>query len=149
MYNTFGTFLRQLRREQHMTQNHVARHLGISRQAYAYYEQSDAIPGLEIIIKLSELFHVPVQAFSCYFPENSLLLKETNSYHATPCPRQEHEDFLAFFSTQENMKKYHHLNRAEKKMLFAFQKLSSDEQNEVLQFAQFKTALHSPDTSSK
>lgn len=141
MYNTFGVFLRQLRREQHMTQTQVAHHLGISRQAYAYYEQSDAIPGLEIILKLSKLFHVPVQAFSCYFPKDSFLLKEEPSYHASTYQQQEHEDFLAFFSEQENMKKYHHLNRAEKKLLFAFQKLPLDEQDEVLKFAQFKTFL--------
>ena len=143
MYDTFGTFLRQLRREQHMTQSQVAHHLGITRQAYAYYEQSDSIPSLEFVMELAKLFSAPIQAFTCYFPKDSILVREGSSYCATPYQQQEQQDFLTFYSEQENMKKYHYLNRAEKELMFAFHRLTLDEQDEVLQFAQFKTSLRS------
>ena len=143
MYDTFGIYLKQLRREQRMTQSQVAHHLGITRQAYAYYEQSDAIPSLEIIVGLATLFSVPIQAFTCYFPKDSSIVHDDSIYHTTPFQQQEHKDFLAFYSEHENMKKYHYLNRNEKELLFAFHRLTIDEQDEILQFAQFKTTLHS------
>lgn len=143
MHQTLGEFLKKLRTEQHITQAYTARHLGTTRQAYAYYENSAAIPDLDILIKLSALYHVPLQSFLDYCPyEHSDQIAESTTYSFQPYEQTIYPEFLTFYSDQENMKKYHHLNRSEKKILFMFQKLSEREQEELLQWAYFKYTIH-------
>ena len=143
MYQTLGEFLKKLRTEQHITQAYTARQLGTSRQAYAYYENSAAIPDLDILIKLSELFQVPLQSFLDYCPyEHSDKLADSAPYSYQSYEQTMYPEFLTFYSEQENMKKYHYLNRSEKKILFMFQKLSETEQEELLQWAYFKYTIH-------
>lgn len=140
MQDTIGSYLKYLRLQKHMTQTQVARHLGISRQAYSYYERSGTIPGMELLTQLAELYDLPVDTFCTYIPNEEPQLRETNPY-GSDMHRSIHPDFVDFFSTQDNMKKYHYLNHSEKELLFIFQKLSPTEQNEILVYAYFRSTI--------
>ena len=50
--------LRDLRKEQHITQQSVADYLGIKVRTYQYYEGDDHRPDYETLIKLADFFHV-------------------------------------------------------------------------------------------
>lgn len=53
-----GATLRQLRRMNGLTQNTVAKALGIDRSTYAYYELGKTRPDYETLIKISNLYDV-------------------------------------------------------------------------------------------
>lgn len=143
MQETLGCFLKKLRTEQHFTQTQVARQLGITRQAYAYYENSSSTPDLEILIHLAALYQIPLQSFLNYCPGiASDQIAETSQYTYQAYEQDIYPEFMNFYSQQENMKKYHYLSRSEKKMLFLFQKLTEEEQEELLLWAYFKSSLH-------
>ncbi len=67
-----GNILKIYRKSNRMTQQRVADYLGISRSAYAKYETMRT-PGLDVIIKLSGLYHTSLDDFLGPF------LKEENS----------------------------------------------------------------------
>lgn len=54
-----GEKLRSLRGDK--TQDEIAKSLGISKSAYAMYEQGNRVPRDEVKIKISKLFGVSVQ----------------------------------------------------------------------------------------
>lgn len=142
MNNTLGSFLKKLRQEQHFTQAYIARYLKISRQAYAYYENSASVPDLDILFSLSMLYHIPLQTFFKYCPSTySDKIAESVSYSCNSYEREIYPEFLSFFSKQENMKKYHYLNRAEKLMVYLLQKLSDANRDELIQLAYFKSCI--------
>lgn len=142
MQDSISNLLKQLRLQQHMTQAQVAKRLGISRQAYSYYERSSAVPGIELLTQLSELYHLPLHTFCSYLPVEESLLQDASPYSSSSVLHSIRAEFLAFFSIHDNMKKYHYLNRSEKELLFIFQKLPQSEQNELLFYAYFKSTLH-------
>lgn len=57
---TTGEKLTQLRKQNNITQEELADHLGVSRQSVSKWESDIAYPETEKIIKLSELYHVCV-----------------------------------------------------------------------------------------
>lgn len=140
MHDSIGSYLKYLRLQNHMTQAYVAKRLGISRQAYSYYERSGAIPGMELLTQLAELYDLPMQSFCSYIPCEEPQLHE-DSHYSAGIRRSFYPDFVNFYSTQDNMKKYHYLNNSEKELLFIFQKLSPSEQNEILVYAYFRFSL--------
>ena len=50
--------LRELRKEQNVTQQSVADYVGIKVRTYQYYEGDDHRPDYETLIKLADFFHV-------------------------------------------------------------------------------------------
>jgi transcriptional regulator with XRE-family HTH domain len=56
----FAIHLRRLRMKKGLTQNDVAKRLGISQQAYAKLEIPDCNPSLETIKRLSDALHVNI-----------------------------------------------------------------------------------------
>ena len=50
--------LRDLRKEQHITQQSVADYLGIKVRTYQYYEGDDHRPDYETLVKLADYFGV-------------------------------------------------------------------------------------------
>lgn len=135
-----GGFLRKIRVSKKLTQTQVANHLGISRQAYAYYERTSSMPDTSFLLQLSELYHLPLSYFLEENPEkNESLVKENQPYHTNSYENDIYPEFLDFYSKHENMKKYHHLNTPEKKLLFLFQKLHEKDQEELMNMAYFKS----------
>ncbi|MBB6669074.1 helix-turn-helix domain-containing protein [Cohnella nanjingensis] len=53
-----GERLRELRLERGISQEEVARHIGITRSAYSHYEINNRQPVYETLIKLSDFFDV-------------------------------------------------------------------------------------------
>lgn len=140
MPKTPGVFLKELRLEHHFTQTQVAKRLGITRQAYAYYETHDTMPDLQILTNLAALYDISVRTFLNYYPpEAAVSIAEPKHYRSPACEKNVISEYLTYYSQQENMKKYHYLKPSEKKLLFMFQKLNEDEQYELLQWAYFKS----------
>ena len=54
----FGENLKMLRKKAGLTQKQLAERLWISKATVSYYEQSLRCPSPEILIKLSNIFHV-------------------------------------------------------------------------------------------
>lgn len=54
------TRLKELRKEKKLTQSDVAKHLGISIQAYSHYELGTAEPTIDNLIKLAKYYDVSV-----------------------------------------------------------------------------------------
>lgn len=54
----FGENLKKLRQKAGLTQKQLAERLWISKATVSYYEQSLRCPSPEILIKLSNIFHV-------------------------------------------------------------------------------------------
>ena len=52
--------LRAIRQERHMTQQQVANHLGITRQALSNYENGPREPEYDLLCRLAELLRCPV-----------------------------------------------------------------------------------------
>lgn len=54
----FSLTLVHHRRSKHFTQKEVAKHLGIERSTYAYYERCKTKPSCEFVLLISEIFEV-------------------------------------------------------------------------------------------
>ncbi|EPY07595.1 XRE family transcriptional regulator [Paenibacillus sp. E194] len=73
---TFGERLRNLRTARNMSQEQVARHIGLTRSAYSHYEINNRQPVYTTLLKLAVLFDVSVDYL---INDNSYLeSRETN-----------------------------------------------------------------------
>lgn len=73
---TFGERLRNLRTARNMSQEQVARYIGLTRSAYSHYEINNRQPVYTTLLKLAVLFDVSVDYL---INDNSYLeLRETN-----------------------------------------------------------------------
>lgn len=109
--------LRFLRKKAQLTQEEVAKHLNIERQTYCNYENETRTPPLEMIILLADFYGVTID----------YLVKEDG------------RDGTSFYSAQSL------LTNTEEVFLNSFRSLSSRNQQEVLQFIQFKSYISSSD----
>lgn len=57
---SFGERLRNLRTSRNMSQEQVARHIGLTRSAYSHYEINNRQPVYATLLKLAVLFDVSV-----------------------------------------------------------------------------------------
>ncbi|MCR4562539.1 MAG: helix-turn-helix domain-containing protein [Bacilli bacterium] len=55
---TFGQRLARLRKEREMTQSDIADNVGVTSQAVSKWENDQASPDIDILIKLSEIFNI-------------------------------------------------------------------------------------------
>ena len=58
----FGKQIKQMRLERKLTQEQLANQLGVSRQAVSNWENNKNLPDLELIIAISKLFSVSLEA---------------------------------------------------------------------------------------
>ena len=56
-----GKYIKQLRIEQGLSQNQLARMLNISRQAISKWERNITLPSLFTLFKLSTIFGIPME----------------------------------------------------------------------------------------
>ena len=54
----FANRLKELRKENLLSQNQVANALGITQQSYARYEADTSEPSFEMLVQISEIFEV-------------------------------------------------------------------------------------------
>lgn len=70
----FNERLKMYRNASGLTQKAVADEIGVSVRGYQQYEQGKYEPGIEKLIKLSDLFHISVDELIGHdFPQNSLV----------------------------------------------------------------------------
>lgn len=56
----FGKRLREFRKEKNLTQKELAEQIGIKRNSYSDWETGKNEPSLENLVKLADLFEVPL-----------------------------------------------------------------------------------------
>ncbi len=54
----FSATLKELRRQAGMSQKQLAERIGVTKSVVSYYELSERIPSPDVLIKISEVFHV-------------------------------------------------------------------------------------------
>lgn len=145
-YN-LGHLLRSFRLACSFTQEHVANHLGITRQAYSHYETNISVPDTKMLIRIADYFEIPVMLLiDSEFPLYRSIYNERN--HSDKNSSFDLTEFLSFYKNPENIKKYHFLSRLEKEMLFFFQLLPENDRQDLLLFAYVKTKSESQKNSS-
>lgn len=53
-----GSRIKDLRHETNLSQNEIARQLGIAQNSYSQIETNKRQPSLELLVKLAKFFHV-------------------------------------------------------------------------------------------
>ena len=56
--STLGARLKQLRLDQKLTQQQLAKRLGVAKSVVSYYESGDRCPSYDVLLKIARLFHV-------------------------------------------------------------------------------------------
>lgn len=107
--------IRELRQKAGLTQSQVSQKLNIQRQTYCNYENASRTPPLEIIVALSELYHVSVEYLIC---------------------GKKSADSMASAEASAT------LSESEQKLLNTFTALPEPAQRETLAFIQFKKLFH-------
>lgn len=54
----FGTKLKKLRKQAGLTQDQLAKQIGVTKSVISFYELRERTPSPEVLIKLSTIFHV-------------------------------------------------------------------------------------------
>ena len=80
---SFGNRLSKLRKEKGLTQNDIADKVGVTSQAVSKWENDQATPDIDILIKLSEIFEISL---------DELLGKETQKTFLNPAPTKKEFD---------------------------------------------------------
>ena len=74
----FGNKLKQLRLQNHMTQQQLASLMGVTKSVVSYYELQERIPSPEMLIKLSTIFHVSTDYLLGLSSDNSINISGLN-----------------------------------------------------------------------
>lgn len=127
-----GQYLKTLRKTYAYTQEYVASHLDVSRQAYSHYETNRAMPSNDAIFKIASLYGISVDSLI----EKSLVTDPGIEY-AVPVDDSK-EQLYEFLNDEKNALKLKNLSRKEKELLFFFENISEKDQDEILAFLKIK-----------
>lgn len=125
--------LKELRKANGYSQEFVASKLGVSRQAYSYYERGERRLDFLEFKKLTDLYHISIDDF----------LKEVNAVDEYADERSWDEktlpsinDYVSFLErNKSNLKPFSEL---EKELLYYFGKLSGKDKRELIEIAKIK-----------
>lgn len=129
-----GQYLKELRKSYNYTQEYVASHLDVSRQAYSHYETNRAIPSNDAFYKIANLYGVPIEPLI----ELSVLSDESFHYGTSAAESNELSKFLDYINDERNVKKLQYLSRKEKELLYYFNTVLLKDQNEILEILKIK-----------
>ena len=62
---TLAESLKRIRKQYKLTQEDVAKLVGVSRSGYTYYETGTTVPSLEVLKKLSAIYRVSIDEIVC------------------------------------------------------------------------------------
>lgn len=62
---TLAESLKKIRKQYKLTQEDVAKLVGVSRSGYTYYETGTTVPSLEVLKKLSAIYRVSIDDIVC------------------------------------------------------------------------------------
>lgn len=131
-----ATKLKELRKAYGYKQDDVAAGLGITRQTYSHYETGRRSPSPEILFKLAGIYNISVDDLLQLTIE-----LDRSIYYDAPAPTPSSEslaEFLEYFNNPANQKKYQQCSTLEKEVLFYFEKLSEEDQKEIIEFTKIK-----------
>lgn len=80
----FSERLKQLRKENNLSQDKIAELLNVSRQSYGRYEAGISEPGIDTLIRISDIFDVSLD----------FLLGRTDSMHNVSMMCDGNQDFI-------------------------------------------------------
>lgn len=129
-----GQYLRELRKSYGYTQEYVASHLDVSRQAYSHYETNRALPSNEAFYKIANLYGISADSLI----EMSLLSDPNIAYLPHAPYDEDMEHLLSFLNNTKNAPKLKYLPRKEKELLYYFENLSLKDQNEIIEILKIK-----------
>ena len=127
MSKEFGETLRTFRRQSELTQKQVAEALHIDRSTYAYYERGTTEPSLNTVVKLAEIFSVPVTELLS--KEKGVYAKVSDSRRGVVAPLESKDKTYVVQGSEEDglLKWYHNLNSSQMEQFREFIKHMNDE----------------------
>lgn len=143
---TLEQYLKQLRKSYNYSQEFVAFHLNITRQAYSHYETGRINPPVNSLYNLARLYGIPVENFldlAVTYKIKDDLTSEINTQDSCNTP-DELDSFLAYINAPENAQKFRNLNRHEKQFLYYYSLLDARDQNDILAFMKIKRQSKTP-----
>jgi len=129
--------LKELRKAHSYTQDDVAAVLGVVRQTYSHYETGTRTPNAETLYKLANLYNISVDDLF-----QITMYLDSDMHFDVPQPSEVKNELskkLDFFNNPMNNKKYSFCSYSEKELLYYFQKLSNEDQHELIEFAKIKS----------
>lgn len=129
--------LKELRKLHNYNQDYVASALGIVRQTYSHYETGKRTPNSEILFKIAGLYNIPVDDLM-----QLIIDIDRNVYYDAPAPTKSSEDlseFIEYFASPGNKKKYQYNTILEKELLYYFEKITDEDKREIIEFTKIKT----------
>lgn len=136
---TLEQYLKTLRKACNYSQEFVASHLNITRQTYSHYETGRITPPVNSLYNLAKLYGVPVENFL------DLVVTYNINMDFAQKPQYENLDmsddisqFLDYINAPENSKKFKHLDRKERLLLYYYMSLDDRDQNDILTFIKVK-----------
>lgn len=129
--------LKELRKLHNYNQDYVASALGIVRQTYSHYETGKRTPNSEMLFKIAGLYNIPVDDLM-----QLIIDIDRNVYYDAPAPTKSSEDlseFIEYFASPGNKKKYQYNTILEKELLYYFEKISELDKREIIEFTKIKT----------
>lgn len=136
--NLLGQYLRKLRKAHGYTQEYVASQLNIIHQTYSHYETGRIIPPSDSLVNLARLYSVPLVSLMELTVNYHINPDFLRHYSDAPMVSQELTDFLEYIDLPENVKKFKNLNQKEKRILYYFQFLSFQGQEEAIDIMEVK-----------
>ena len=102
---TLGESLKKIRKQYKMTQEEIAKLLGMGRSGYTYYETGKTVPSIEVLQKLSAIYNTTIDAivgnvnnvsYDKRYSEDILLVSEGNTDPLIYMKKEEQALIMAF-----------------------------------------------------
>lgn len=131
-----SNYLRELRQSFDYSQEFVASHLDIIRQTYSHYETGRVVPPTDALYKLAELYKIPVSKLVELTVSDST---QVDYYTVVESPVDENLTlFLEYINSPDKKTAFKGLSRVEREMLFYFQHINKEQQEDILDFMKIK-----------
>ena len=125
--------LKELRLAHAYKQVDVAAALGIVRQTYSHYERGSRTPDAAMLYKLAVFYNISVnELLQCTVELDPDLLYYESSQ---PDSGNNLEEFLEYLKQPRNQRRFREFNNLERKLIYYFELLNHEKQNELLEFA--------------
>ena len=133
---TLADKLKALRKFHNYNQDDVAAVLGIIRQTYSHYETGKRTPSHEVLFKLAKFYNISMDALMA-----NTVPVDSDLFFTSPLPNHTAEvsaEYLSYFNTDSNKRKYQFHTVLEKELLYYFEKLSETDKKEIIEFTKIK-----------
>lgn len=134
---SLGMYLRNLRKSYNYSQEFVASYLDISRQAYSHYETGRVIPPFDNCCKLAMLYNISPNNILNFTIRKDLADNQDMMY-STQNGLDEISDFIDYMTKNGNEKKYRLLSHRQKELLYYYDSMPEDTQEEIIEILKLK-----------